>query len=247
MVNESLSFHVKFLLGNDFVLPAGYSSVDVLRIPLLPHIRAESMTDTENARRVFTRVLNLTSTKFELWTKKLRISQSPGVVESAWQKRLLIVTEKRLFIVTKKQNALVNRSSKAPAYEIVDSIPMEEMISLELEPVSDSSIFVEYSRPTLPDYDSEGARLAASNKGRTLVHVAADNDYLQHVLQIATRSGGFNHGQKYYFLLRKQDRPTLLSSGGETARVPVIAREVVEQGQVKGWRGGEREGVKERE
>jgi hypothetical protein len=288
MVNEPLSFHVTFLLGKDFVLPAGLSSVDVLRIPLIPHISAESTTntETENARRILRtnsqspsiitgKAQNLTSTKLELWTKKFRNSQSQGDVESAWQERLLIVTEKRFFIVTQKQNAAVDQSSNVPEYEIVDSIPMEEIVSIKLsdsglsDPDSPSplnkrpsifslsiiekaSSFLQSNRRSQTDYDSEGApsdtalRLAASNGWRESVHAAAGNKYCQKVLRIATEPGGFNHGQPYLFLLRKQDRSPLLSTGGETARVPVIAREEVKQGQVKGRIGGERvTGVRE--
>ncbi len=182
----------------------------------------------------------MTSTKLELWTKKFRSSQLPGDVESAWQERLLIVAEKRLFIVTKKQNAVVDQSSTAPEYEIVDSIPMEEIVSIKLrdsdliDPDSPSSLNKSHSifsldiidkassllksnrTTSLPVNGSKGAppdtaqRLAASKGWRESVHAAAGDDYCQQVLRIATEPGGFNHGQPYFFLLRKQDRPPLL-------------------------------------
>jgi hypothetical protein len=156
IVNEPLSFHVTFLLGREFVLPAGVSSVDVLRKPLLPHVKSEPSSEAFESSRRITRsnsqlsgnstakVPNLTGTKLELWTKKFKSSQSSNEdIESAWQERLVIVTEKRIFLITKKQNSVSNqrahdsplptpRTPKKVEYEIVDSIPMEEIISIEL-------------------------------------------------------------------------------------------------------------------
>jgi hypothetical protein len=155
IVNEPLSFHVTFLLGRDFVLPAGCSSVDVLRKPLLPHIKSEPSSEAFDGPRGLTRanshasgnitakVSNLTGTKLELWTKKFKNSLSPNEdIESAWQERLVIITEKRIFLITKKQSTLSNqrahdsavtmqRTSKKVEYEIVDSIPMEEIVTID--------------------------------------------------------------------------------------------------------------------
>jgi hypothetical protein len=159
IANEPLSFHVTFLLGRDFVLPAGLSSVDVLRKPLYPNIKSEPSSEAfEGYRRLMrsnsqappgnstTKVQNLTGTKLELWTKKFKCSQSSNEdnMESAWQERLVIVTEKRIFLITEKQNTVSNqrahdspvptqRTSKKVEYEIVESIPMEEIISIELD------------------------------------------------------------------------------------------------------------------
>jgi hypothetical protein len=159
IANEPLSFHVTFLLGRDFVLPAGLSSVDVLRKPLYPHIKSEPSSEAfEGYRRLMrsnsqappgnstAKVPNLTGTKLELWTKKFKSSQSSNEdnMESAWQERLVIVTEKRIFLITEKQNTVsdqrahdspvpTQRTSKKVEYEIVESIPMEEIISIELD------------------------------------------------------------------------------------------------------------------
>jgi hypothetical protein len=156
IVNEPLSFHVTFLLGREFVLPVGVSSVDVLRKPLLPHIKSEPSSEAfEGSRRLASsnsqipgtstaKVSNLTGTKLELWTKKFKSSQTSNQeIQSAWQERLIIVTEKRIFLITKKESTVSNqrahenpvttqRTPKKVEYEIVDSIPMEEIVSIEL-------------------------------------------------------------------------------------------------------------------
>ena len=64
-----------------------------------------------------------------------------------WQERLLIVTEKRLFIIIKKSNDIKGGTSSVSEVqlqakvtdkildkdlEIVDSIPMEEIVSVEV-------------------------------------------------------------------------------------------------------------------
>jgi hypothetical protein len=58
---EPVSFHLAFLLGNDYILPDGHDSVDVLRSPFI------SKTSKEN----------LTGTKLEFWTKRFITSSLP--------------------------------------------------------------------------------------------------------------------------------------------------------------------------
>ena len=258
--NEPLSFHVTLLLGKDFVLPADMSSVDILRMPLgaIPAsaLTAQATVSLESPRRLLRKNSqmpsgknqNFTGTRIEMWTKKFKSSSSifNESMDSAWQERLVIVTDKRIFIVTKKQDVqgTIGHGSETPNLEIVDSIPLEEITSIGLDgepgmseadvppapPAPRSSSFLSlnifhaassfiHARPAEPDPLSRaGSRLddgwstarrtdsrprdAAPEPGRP----PASEDYCEPILRIATEPGGFNHGQTYHFLLRKQAR-----------------------------------------
>ena len=250
VVNEPLSFHVTFLLGKEFALPEGKSSVDVLRMPLLASSGITSTAETpESPRRLVrmnsqltgVKVQNLTGTRLELWTKKFKSSLAPNEdIESAWQERLVIVTDKRIFIITRKQDVVqsTGHTAKSLEFEIVDSIPMEEIISIELdcEPgmseldapptpprapsflslkLMQAATFLLNSRPAEEDAATAAAsgdtprtepRRAPSGGSRGSRRPPASEDYCEPILRIATEPGGFNHGQSYYFLLRKQAR-----------------------------------------
>jgi hypothetical protein len=94
---------------------------------------------------------NITGTKMEFWTKKFSTGHSAiDDVDKIWQDRLLIVTEKRIFIVSKKilgtdrhikeQISASNASTDHITHnatchfdlEITDSIPVEEITSVQL-------------------------------------------------------------------------------------------------------------------
>jgi hypothetical protein len=156
---EPISFHLALLLGNEYFLPEGKNSVDVLRMPFCVSVSSESSSKPpESSLRFFNinsqlftnKIQNITGTRMEFWVKKFNSSQSTSDLDKAWQDRLIIVTEKRLFIVTKKQippkkddtiiQAHPHGSESEYEYrpstddlEIVDSIPMEEIISFSLE------------------------------------------------------------------------------------------------------------------
>ena len=116
-VKEPVSFHLSLLLGNEYILPVGKSSVDVLRSPF-HRAAVEGKDPTENpafrlvrsnSQLIMGRSPNFTDTKIELWVKKFVSSQSDYSdterdFDKVWQDRLLIATEKRIFIVTKKKN-----------------------------------------------------------------------------------------------------------------------------------------------
>ena len=83
--------------------------------------------------------LNITRSKLEIWVLK-----ASKKANEAWQEKLLIVTERRMFLISRKEEDLNNddedftfgQSAAAPcdsavSYEIVDSIPMEEIISIQ--------------------------------------------------------------------------------------------------------------------
>ena len=104
---------------------------------------------------------NITGTRFELWAKKFNNKWSPKQnPDTAWHERLIIVTEKRLFIIARKQRARVHdwrarrrTSVSAPlqaaaaaataaadansGLEIVDSIPLEEIVSVDARDETD--------------------------------------------------------------------------------------------------------------
>jgi hypothetical protein len=152
---EPVSFHLAFLLGNDFELPEGKTSVDVLRMPFNYSVHAEEASDPSQWSKCFGinrqlfrgKSTNPSGTRMELWTKKINTSNSNcEVFDKAWQDRLLIITERRIFIVTKKFNVtgeqkrrtsidLADREGAAGTadLEIVDSIPVEEIAAISIE------------------------------------------------------------------------------------------------------------------
>jgi hypothetical protein len=112
-LSEPVSFHLAFLLGNQFVLPEGKNSVDVLRMPFNGPVPDDELPEsTLNSRKFSTyfdsnlflnKPSNLTGTKMEFWTKKYNSTHSTSDdTEKVWQDRLLIVTDKRIFVITLK-------------------------------------------------------------------------------------------------------------------------------------------------
>ncbi len=151
------------MLGNDFVLPDGKNSVDVLRAPFLAsaddfHDEASTQTQSGTSffninQKLFSRKSsNMTATKLEFWTKKFNsVQMASHDFQKTWQDRLVIVAEKRIFIVTTK---VFNKSDDATGdprradLEIVDSIPMEEILSINLESdTSDGGIWEVETKP----------------------------------------------------------------------------------------------------
>jgi hypothetical protein len=201
----------------------------------------------------------------EFWTKKFNNTQAgTHDFDKTWLDRLLIVTEKRLFIVTRKDlgseddNKDKGRLSKQQLIdaelEIVDSIPMEEIISVQVEREAGvwdenphsatetpgasviqraiktlASLRRKYRKRQDDEEVAEEDRRAAqqavernlwaslkqpptsaeperSRPGRI---PPAHPDFCEPILRIETDPSGFNRGQTYYFLLRKQDCPCL--------------------------------------
>jgi hypothetical protein len=155
--DEPVSFHLAFLLGNNYSLPDGKNSVDVLRMPFHSAVSNEGSAEAAPTSRKITSLFdtnfftnkssNLTETKTEFWTKKYSRGQFTNDEDKAWQDRLVIVTEKRFFIVTKKlfgngsvladftqpSTDVTHRLSRHVDLEILDSIPVEEIDSIRLE------------------------------------------------------------------------------------------------------------------
>ena len=260
---EPVSFHLAYVLGNDFVLPEGKNSVDVLRSPFLSSLSDDSSTPTQQQRgscfNINTGIFNRKSsnpvaTKLEFWTKKFNSAQSASHdFEKTWQDRLIVVAEKRLFIITTK---IANKADVASSdLEIVDSIPMEDIHSISLEsdegnwgdesaasPATPPSQFLTRTASIItsikrkyrarPD-DKETAeqdrkanqqaternlrqsfRGAPSSTLGRLPCASHHNDYCDSILRIETVPEGFNRGHTYYFLVRKQEHPTVDVGGG---------------------------------
>jgi hypothetical protein len=222
---EPVSFHLAFLLGNDYILPDGHDSVDVLRSPFI------SKTSKEN----------LTGTKLEFWTKRFITSSLPldgaDGEDKAWQDRLLVITDKRIFIVTEK--ATGNNGEKqhetlrptasyykdeglkgSSSMEIVNSIPMEEIISVTLDMVSNPCTWSQEtvdtfrrSNATLQDLERNLQEIEHSLRQCRPKSTAAHDDTSQPILRILTKPAKFNRGEPYYFLLRTQDYPCIEADG----------------------------------
>ncbi len=261
-VKEPVSFHLALLLGNEYVLPIGKNSVDVLRTPFqraaMDGAQGPS-SDSPAFRRNFSSIQinqpkspNLTGTRLELWAKKYVSSQCDSEdFDKAWQDRLLIATEKRIFIVTRKKlntkleaEGLLKGRNKTDDFgcmdrhgspfdlEIVDSIPTNEIASISLDDdnaekpkevqTMQSSIARSFRHtatilnilPANSNKDSRKARPEAPElclnrffeSGSPSIPSAREN-FCEQILSITTAPAGFNHGQTYHFLLRKQDYP----------------------------------------
>jgi hypothetical protein len=220
---EPLSFHLAFILGNEFVLPEGNNSVDVLRLPFT-HIANEGKPAKENP----------TGAILEFWTKKFNgasvFSHTTSEQDKMWQDRLLVVTEKRIFVVIEKtvkdgveqQQELAGldkeggkRTSCNVCMEIVDSIPLEEITSVSLDSASDPGTWscheAKQSQSNMEPFDSE------RNLRRLLqlrpAAIAADGP-CEPILRILTKPSKFNRGEPFHFLLPPQDLPCLDAEGG---------------------------------
>jgi hypothetical protein len=175
-MSEPVSFHLAFLVGNNYVLPDGKNSVDVLRMPFLSSVRNEECPETAlNSRSKFisyfdgnlfsSKTSNLTGTKMEFWAKKYTSTQSASDdVEKAWQDRLLIVTDKRIFIITMKKTVdhkeLTGQSSRSASDDqtkralsrISSQVDLEIVDSIPVEEIT--SIRLE-TKPGVWDADSD--------------------------------------------------------------------------------------------
>jgi hypothetical protein len=227
-----MSFHLAFILGSNFVLPDGSDSVDMLRTPFAS-VAEEAKSSKEN----------LTETKMEFWVKKFnKLSQSENESDKAWQDRLLVVTEKRIFILTEKaiiKSKIKKRQSFTPSLnaspvrtksisptipasvclEIVDSIPMEEIISVSLDMDSNPGV---WDNPTDTERRTSQSDFVATERSLRQLRPKSTDNAREPVLRIMTKPSKFNRGEPYYFLLRQQDCPCLDASESTT---PLRTRE----------------------
>jgi hypothetical protein len=132
------SFHLQLHLGEDVSLPKGQTSIGLLRSPLLvgSNQSAEAPEETAKSHKRKKSLDNLIGTRFEVWAQKFNNKWEQNQAPK-WQERLLIVTERRIFLASKEVAKSNNErsGSNQPSdkdLEIVDSIPMEEIISVEL-------------------------------------------------------------------------------------------------------------------
>ena len=212
------SFHLKLMLGRDFVLPDGQSSVDVLREPL-----------KENSLAT-----NKTNTCAEMWTMACSIPhQDHGSNEidfcPDWQEKLLLVTEKRIFMIGGDHSKFQqNGKAGGDTLEIFNSLSLEEIDSIafvgpngieNLNCENDENI-TSASFPTRL-YETcirfaLSKNIKENNTGLDsfdkVVHTSASRDHNAHnchelVLKLSTKSVGFNRCQTIYFMLKKQDYP----------------------------------------
>jgi hypothetical protein len=203
----------------------------------------------------------------EFWTKKFNSGCTVPNFENSWQDRLVVVTERRIFIITKKFdphsvsvcNTVQGRTSISSLYEkdslleIVDSIPMEEIVSVEMK--DDAALHDEDEvshndngngsiKGSKKDASTHGKRISsyiqfASNLLNKTQSVSEDANttasdihclretlstpnaqcarqlFCPSLLRISTSPGGFNHGQTYHFLVRRDGHRLLDKSGEE--------------------------------
>jgi hypothetical protein len=231
---EPVSFHLAFILGNDFALPEGTNSVEVLRTPFAVHSDGRPPKE------------NLTGTKMEFWTKKFNRASVPLYVtaeqEVAWQDRLLVITDKRIFICTEKHivkdggkhqksrptalhannERAKDSNSSVASMEIVDSIPLEEITSVSIDMDSTPGVWTnemlhggKHANPQLELQETEKSLLRFRPK-------SAERDGLcEPILRILTKPNEFNRGEPYYFLLRQQQCPCV---DGDGSPVPLKSR-----------------------
>ena len=209
------SFHLKLMLGSDFVLPDGQSSVDVLREPLKENSLAR----------------NLTNTCAEMWTKVCSISHQDHGNEidffPEWQQKLLLLTEKRIFMIgVDHSKSQQNGDAASDTLEIFNSISLEDIDSLSfVGPHGIQNLSCENDGITasfLAQLYETCLRFALSKKSvenntvldssDKIIHTSASRDdnahnYHELVLKMTTRSLRFNRGQNIYFMIKKQDYP----------------------------------------
>jgi hypothetical protein len=257
---EPVSFHLELILGNDFSLSHRQTSVGVLRMPFQRN-KSQSMRPDQaenNAepsksahRRWFKRSIfdpkassNVAGTKFEFWVKKFCYKTPNSEVEGcAWQDKLLIVTEKRIFIVTQKEKAASKerRGSTASVtdesnseLEIVDSIPMEEILSVQVEDEKDGK-WEESSTERVRNWFWEWAKQQKKKYYSVLFEQGEENgmgqdsekekrkndiekiqsklrlkiedsaqDCCDRILRITANPSGFNRGIPFFFLVKNK-------------------------------------------
>ena len=233
-----VSFHLALLLGNQFTfqtLPENIfhgrkNSVAVLRLPF-ENFKANQYDSTNTKERM-------------IWVLK-----GTEKASEAWQEKLLLVTERRMFLISKTETApsdagegvaLHDEVSSRESYEIAESIPMEEIRSIQF--CSESKSWSEENTSTaqpktlaakfLAVMDSllqslvgditedklvGRPKLSATDRAafeRGLWESMPENahEYYPRMLRITTVQSGFNLGQDYYFLLKKGDYPYFRTS-----------------------------------
>jgi len=108
------------MLGRNFAIPKGESSVGFLRNPLIFPISDPKLD-------------NVTKTRMEIWAKKCcKVENATGSAGTEWQSKLLVVTEKRLFIVASESNRKKDDYTQAfnDRLLIYNSIPLEDITSI---------------------------------------------------------------------------------------------------------------------
>ncbi len=118
----------------------------------------------------------------EFWTKKFNSAKSASDdFETAWPDRLLIVTDQRIFVVTRKEkDEWKRRSPNQPSsrstgdFEIVDSIPMEEILSISLE--SERGQWHDDPRPVRGAFSQSFHRAASFLLSRSQDETAGDDE-----------------------------------------------------------------------
>jgi hypothetical protein len=182
---------------------------------------------------------NITGTKFEVWVKKF-CNKSLKVEDSSWQDKLLVVTEKRIFILSQKETKKARYGSTASfteepqsELEIADSIPMEEIMTAQIEEEKDGkweencsefmpSSFWERVHERIDTFYSrwfehpeENANSQDSDKQQRKDDLEKIQEMLRlgigeesqnccdRILRIITHPTGFNRGIAFYFLVKK--------------------------------------------
>jgi hypothetical protein len=224
---EPLSFHLAFVLGNDYVLSNGNDSVDVLRLPFISN---EGKPSREN----------LTGTIMEFRAKKFNSTSLPFYNkhghDKAWQDRLLVITEKRIFIITEKAkksgdkkqtccpttlhfNDLGAKGFGSAGLEIVDSIPMEEILSVSMDMDSDPGVWryekvdkFRQSTTNLQELERNLQEIEV-NLRQSRPRPTEHPEFCEPILRILTKPSKFNRGEPFYFLLGKQDFNSVEADG----------------------------------
>jgi hypothetical protein len=144
-----ISFHLQLQLGDYVGLPPGKTSVGWLRSPLQSEPQGNTEESGKSSKTTTLQIPKYNiGTRFEVWAKKFNNKWEQSET-AMWQERFLIATERRLFIVSRKDS---NPNPKSPEderlsstvdirdedLEIVDSIPFDEVISVDLNIVNDS-------------------------------------------------------------------------------------------------------------
>jgi hypothetical protein len=211
-----ISFHLRQLFGTD--LPPELERIPSAKYLRIPFEDAGQHTDGYFSSMLFsTSRDNPAGVTMEVWVDKLKITKEMETLE--WQTRLLIITTKRIFIIIQSNEDLL---------EIVDSIPLQEITSIQILSSGDSPQTPK-GRQSLDSPDRSSARI---NQMPTVLGDDDNNSQIfedrldnllspssygdGQVLKVTTSPGGFNGGQPFYFT-RARDirRPTCAASAEE--------------------------------
>jgi hypothetical protein len=142
-LKNRVSFHLQLHLGDEVRLPEGETSVGLLRSQLRSREPGQQESEEPSKSKKEKKSLkHEIGTRFEVWIKKFN-TKSQTIGFSSWQERLLIVTDRRLFVISRTEAKLESMTQSASPekstatvhaskdLEIVDSIPVEEIISVE--------------------------------------------------------------------------------------------------------------------